>query len=122
MVEPEIVEQGVGRIVEGQHVIGHVHVTVVVDPLRADDVAIKLERRGYFHGRKTAARTTIWQDGLPPLTARRRGSAPASVRPVRAGRPCAGRIPRPGRGRSGRSEEPTSKLQSLLPISYAACC
>src|SRR3546814_20337111 len=68
--------------------------------------------RGYFHGRKTAARTTIWQDGLPPLTARRRVSAPVSVRPVRAGRPCAGRNPRPGRGRSGRCQRDRKDVTS----------
>lgn len=43
VTEPEAVEHHVARAVEGEHVIGDIHVAVVVDPLRADMVAIVAE-------------------------------------------------------------------------------
>jgi hypothetical protein len=45
-VEPQIIEKRVGGIIEGQDVVGHVHVTVVIDPLGVDLVAMELERGG----------------------------------------------------------------------------
>jgi hypothetical protein len=45
LVEADEAEELVGREVEDHQVIAHVHVAVVIDPLRADDVTVAIERR-----------------------------------------------------------------------------
>ena len=44
-VEAEMIEEQVGRLVEGQQVVGHIHVAVVVDPRRQHDAAVSVEWR-----------------------------------------------------------------------------
>ena len=44
-VEPHPGEELVGRVVEDDEVVAHVHVLVVIDPLRPHDVAVAVEGR-----------------------------------------------------------------------------
>ena len=46
----ELVKDVVHRPVDRQHIIGDVHVAVIVDPFRPDGVAMLIEGSVYFHG------------------------------------------------------------------------
>src|SRR5713226_6293813 len=49
VVETDPAEELVGRVIEDHQVVAHVHVPVVIDPLRAHDVTVDVERRGDGH-------------------------------------------------------------------------
>src|SRR5262249_42342411 len=46
LVEPDMAQPFVGRVVEHHQVVAHVHVAIVVDPLGPSDVPVDVERGG----------------------------------------------------------------------------
>ena len=73
-IEPDPAHELVGGEIEDDHVIPHVHVAVVIDPLGPHDVAIRVERRVDPHGAR-AYHTTRSPFVVPRITlASRAGS------------------------------------------------
>ena len=79
-IEADEVHPGVGGEVEHHQVVAHVHVPVVVDPLRAHDVAIDVERRGDLgHGAHARIASMAWVLASGPP---RRGLMMGRARPA----------------------------------------
>ena len=46
LAQPDKIEKGIGRVIKGQHVIGQIHMAVIVDPIWMHALTVQLKRRG----------------------------------------------------------------------------